>query len=137
MYPPSPIFRHVEHAPIKFTDPFPHNTSVYPQIFDCFPNFPYFIRFCITTNCIPHTNIQNIGGAADAKRMSEVVSFYKKLPTGPAPAPKKPSTPWGKYKAAYFDGNNASGKPLLHLAALVLISGYIWEYQSHLKHHKH
>lgn len=69
--------------------------------------------------------------------MAEVVSFYKALPTGPAPAAKKAVTPWGRYKQAYFDGDNASAKPLLHLAIAVLISGYVWEYQTHLKHHKH
>ena len=68
--------------------------------------------------------------------MGEVVSFYNKLPSGPAPTAKKPTSPWGKYKAAYFDGNNASGKPLVHLSIAILIFGYTWEYQSHLKHHK-
>ncbi|CUM50792.1 unnamed protein product [Debaryomyces tyrocola] len=68
--------------------------------------------------------------------MTDVVSFYKKLPSGPAPAFKKPTSPLGKYKAAYFEGDNASGKPLLHLALIVGILGYTWEYQSHLKHHK-
>jgi len=68
--------------------------------------------------------------------MAEVVSFYKKLPQGPAPAPKAPTNPLSKYKAAFFDGDNASGKPLLHLAVAVVIVGYIWEYNSHLKHHK-
>lgn len=80
---------------------------------------------------------QNIGSNPNAKRMAEVVSFYKKLPTGPAPAAKKPTSPFGKYKAAYFDGENASGKPLVHLAVLIIVLGYTWEYQSHLKHHKH
>lgn len=69
--------------------------------------------------------------------MAEVVSFYKKLPQGPAPKPKAPTTPWGKYYAAYFEGDNASGKPLIHLAILIVVVGYTWEYQSHLKHHKH
>ncbi|KAF3984939.1 hypothetical protein FT663_04738 [Candidozyma haemuli var. vulneris] len=97
----------------------------------------FIIRRQLSTLIPPKiASAKNIGGAADAKRMGEVVKFYKKLPTGPAPAPKKPTTPWGKYKAAYFDGDNASGKPLLHLAAVVLISGYIWEYQ-HLKHNDH
>ena len=69
--------------------------------------------------------------------MAEVVTFYKKLPQGQAPAAKSPLTPWGKYKAAYFDGDNASGKPLVHLILAVVILGYTWEYNSHLKHHKH
>lgn len=53
--------------------------------------------------------------------MQEVVSFYKKLPQGPAQAAKKPTNPLARYRAAYFDGDNASGKPLLHLAIVVLI----------------
>ncbi|EDK41863.1 ATP synthase f chain, mitochondrial precursor [Lodderomyces elongisporus NRRL YB-4239] len=66
--------------------------------------------------------------------MQEVVSFYKKLPQGPAPAAKKSANPLLRYKAAYFDGDNASGKPLLHLAVAVLLFGYALEYQ-HLKAH--
>ncbi|QBM89560.1 F-type H+-transporting ATPase subunit f [Metschnikowia aff. pulcherrima] len=83
-----------------------------------------------------NTNLQNIGSNPNAKRMAEVVSFYKKLPTGPAPAAKKSFSPWGKYRAAYIDGDNASGKPLLHLAIFIIVAGYTWEYQAHLKHHK-
>ncbi|CCE86478.1 Piso0_004970 [Millerozyma farinosa CBS 7064] len=79
---------------------------------------------------------KSIGSNPNAKRMTDVVSFYKKLPTGQAPAPKKPTSPLGKYRAAYFEGENASGKPLLHLALAVVVLGYTWEYQSHLKHHK-
>lgn len=68
--------------------------------------------------------------------MADVVAFYKQLPSGPAPAAKASSNPFSKYKAAYFDGDNASGKPLVHLAVAVITLGYIWEYNSHLKHHK-
>ncbi|KAK6197869.1 ATP synthase f chain mitochondrial precursor [Scheffersomyces amazonensis] len=78
---------------------------------------------------------KNLGSNPNAKRMAEVVSFYKKLPTGPAPAAKKPTNPFARYKAAYFDGDNASGKPLLHLAIGIILLGYTWEYQTHLKHH--
>lgn len=67
--------------------------------------------------------------------MADVVSFYKKLPTGPAPAPKAPTSPFGKYKAKYFYSDKASAKPLLHLAMAIVVLGYTWEYQSHLKHH--
>ncbi|CAL1196264.1 unnamed protein product [Candida parapsilosis] len=77
---------------------------------------------------------KNLGSAPNAKRMQEVVSFYKKLPQGPAQAAKKPTNPLARYRAAYFDGDNASGKPLLHLAIVVLIFGYSLEYQ-HLKAH--
>ncbi|KAI5970587.1 ATP17 [Candida margitis] len=77
---------------------------------------------------------KNLGSAPNAKRMQEVVSFYKKLPQGAAPAAKKPTNPLARYRAAYFDGDNASGKPLLHLAVVILIFGYSLEYQ-HLKAH--
>lgn len=102
----------------------------------------FVIVYSITIIVTPHknpsnTNIKSVGSNPNAKRMTEVVSFYKKLPSGAAPAPKKPTTPWGKYRAAYFDGENASGKPLVHLALAVLLVGYTWEYQAHLKHHKH
>ncbi|CAK7902131.1 ATP synthase subunit f, mitochondrial [[Candida] anglica] len=97
----------------------------------------FIIRRQLSTLIPPKiASAKNIGSNPNAKRMAEVVSFYKKLPTGPAPAPKASLTPWGKYKAAYFDGDNASGKPLVHLVLAVVILGYTWEYQSHLKHHK-
>ncbi|EGV60144.1 hypothetical protein CANTEDRAFT_116168 [Yamadazyma tenuis ATCC 10573] len=98
----------------------------------------FIIRRQLSTLIPPKiASAKNIGSNPNAKRMAEVVSFYKKLPTGPAPAPKKPITPLAKYKAAFFDGDNASGKPLVHLAVAIVILGYTWEYQSHLKHHKH
>ncbi|KAF7580091.1 putative ATP synthase subunit [Clavispora lusitaniae] len=102
------------------------------------PTMSFIIRRQLSTLIPPKVaSAKNIGSNPNAKRMADVVSFYKKLPTGPAPAAKKPTTPWGKYKAAYFDGDNASGKPLIHLAVVIILAGYTWEYQSHLKHHKH
>ncbi|KAK6880050.1 U6 snRNA-associated Sm-like protein LSm6 [Candida tropicalis] len=53
---------------------------------------------------------------------------------GPAPAPAKPTNPIARYRAAFFDGDNASGKPFIHLAIVIVIFGYSLEYQ-HLKAH--
>ncbi|QLG72080.1 hypothetical protein HG535_0C04340 [Zygotorulaspora mrakii] len=78
---------------------------------------------------------KNIGSAPNAKRIANVVQFYKSLPQGPA-AQIKPSGVIGRYKAKYFDGNNASGKPLWHLAVSILLMGYSLEYYFHLRHHK-
>ncbi|CAK9436490.1 uncharacterized protein LODBEIA_P10480 [Lodderomyces beijingensis] len=95
----------------------------------------FVIRRQLSTLIPPKiASAKNLGSAPNAKRMTEVVSFYKKLPQGPAPAAKKSSNPLARYRAAYFDGDNASGKPLLHLALVVLIFGYSLEYQ-HLKAH--
>lgn len=44
---------------------------------------------------------QGIGAAQDAARMERVVSFYEKLPRGPAPEPKA-SGLLGRYQARYF-----------------------------------
>lgn len=66
--------------------------------------------------------------------MAELVSFYKKLPVGAAPAPKKATGPFGKYVEKYF-GANQSAKPILHFAVLVMLFGYWGEYE-HLKAHK-
>ncbi|KAI5950856.1 LSM6 [Candida jiufengensis] len=76
----------------------------------------------------------NNGGGSAAKRMAEVVKFYKKLPQGPASTTVEKSTnPLVRYRQKYFDGDNASGKPLIHLAIIVIIFGYTLEYE-HLKH---
>ncbi|KAK6460244.1 ATP synthase f chain mitochondrial precursor [Scheffersomyces coipomensis] len=97
----------------------------------------FVIRRQLSTIIPPKiASAKNLGSNPNAKRMAEVVSFYKKLPTGPAPAAKKAINPLARYRAAYFDGDNASGKPLVHLAIAVIILGYTWEYQTHLKHHK-
>lgn len=64
-----------------------------------------------------------------------MVSFYKSLPQGNA-AEIKPSGLIGRYKAKYFDGANASGKPILHLALAILTLGYSMDYYFHLRHHK-
>lgn len=50
---------------------------------------------------------QAIGSAKDAARMAQLVDLYAKLPKGPAPV-EKPSGLIGRYKARYFDGDNAS-----------------------------
>ncbi|KAG4410442.1 ATP synthase subunit f, mitochondrial [Candida tropicalis] len=79
-------------------------------------------------------SVKNLGSNPNAKRMAEVVKFYNKLPKGPAPAPAKPTNPIARYRAAFFDGDNASGKPFIHLAIVIVIFGYSLEYQ-HLKAH--
>ncbi|CAM0136885.1 ATP synthase f chain, mitochondrial precursor [Umbelopsis sp. WA50703] len=77
-----------------------------------------------------------VGGAKqESARMGELVSFYKNLPKGQA-TPVKPSGLIGRYKAKYFDGENASATPVVH--AIFLIGGisYAIDYHFHLKHHK-
>lgn len=49
---------------------------------------------------------QAVGAAQDAVRMQRVVSFYEKLPRGPAPEVKAKGL-LGRYQARYF-GKNAS-----------------------------
>ncbi|KAK7538139.1 mitochondrial F1-F0 ATP synthase subunit F of fungi-domain-containing protein [Phyllosticta citribraziliensis] len=75
-----------------------------------------------------------IGGAQDAARMSRVVSFYEKLPRGPAPAPQ-PKGLIERYQAKHF-GKNPTAKPLIHLIGGLLLLGYAQNYYFHLRHHK-
>lgn len=51
-------------------------------------------------------NRKGIGAQQDAARMHRVVSFYEKLPRGPAPDPK-PKGLLQRYQARYM-GKNAS-----------------------------
>lgn len=37
---------------------------------------------------------------------------------------------------SYFDGANASGKPIVATIGALLLFGYTLDYQQHLKHHK-
>ena len=54
-------------------------------------------------------NAQGIGAAQDAARMHRVVSFYEKLPRGPAPD-VKPSGLLGRYQARYFGKNPSAAR---------------------------
>jgi len=75
-----------------------------------------------------------IGAAKDAVRMKRVVSFYEKLPRGPAPK-IKPTGLFGRYQARYF-GDNPSAAPIVHVIAFFVVVGYAQEYYKHLRHHK-
>ncbi|PWN37381.1 uncharacterized protein FA14DRAFT_159456 [Meira miltonrushii] len=66
----------------------------------------------------------------DSTRMESVVEFYKSLPKGEANAKRG-----GGIKGRFFDGKNASGKPIVWTIGTLLLLGYSLEYQ-HLKHHK-
>ncbi|KAI9827218.1 MAG: hypothetical protein M1832_005356 [Thelocarpon impressellum] len=75
-----------------------------------------------------------IGAAQDAARMQRVVSFYEKLPRGPAPEVKAKGL-LGRYQARYF-GKNPSAAPLAHAIGALLLLGYAQDYYFHLRHHK-
>ncbi|GMM37852.1 F1F0 ATP synthase subunit F [Saccharomycopsis crataegensis] len=75
-------------------------------------------------------SVKNLGANPNAKRMNNVVAFYKALPQGKA-AEIQPRGVIGRYRAKYFDGDNASGKPIFHLALTILIGGYSLEYYFH------
>jgi F-type H+-transporting ATPase subunit f len=51
--------------------------------------------------------------------MDAVVGFYKALPKGEAPAKRG-----GGIKARFFDGKNASSKPIVAYIAFMLLFGY-------------
>ncbi|CAG7920797.1 unnamed protein product [Penicillium olsonii] len=96
----------------------------------------YIARRGLSTLIPPKVASPNaIGAAQDAARMERVVNFYAGLPRGPA-APVKASGLIGRYQARYFSGKNASGAPLVHAIAGILILGYSMEYYFHLRHHK-
>ncbi|KAF2859879.1 hypothetical protein K470DRAFT_271161 [Piedraia hortae CBS 480.64] len=76
-----------------------------------------------------------IGAAADATRMQRVVSFYEKLPRGPAPQPK-PRNLLHRYQLRYMTGRNASAMPLVHVIGTLMVLGYAQNYYFHLRHHK-
>ncbi|RDA85150.1 hypothetical protein CP532_1562 [Ophiocordyceps camponoti-leonardi (nom. inval.)] len=75
-----------------------------------------------------------IGAAPDALRMQRVVSFYEKLPRGPAPQIKAKGL-LGWYQAKYF-GDKTSVKPIIHIIAFLVGIGYVQNYYFHLRHHK-
>ena len=62
-------------------------------------------------SCLEEANesLQGIGAAQDAVRMQRVVSFYEKLPRGPAPE-MKASGLLGRYQARYFGKNPSAAR---------------------------
>lgn len=63
----------------------------------------------------------------NAANTEAVVNFYKALPKGSEPERRATGI-----KAKYFDGKNASGKPLLWVIAGLMLFGYTLEYNGHL-----
>lgn len=92
---------------------------------------------------------QALAGASSAQRMQRVVEFYSKvrhltlqtsfrahlaecgrlrnaqLPKGAAPKTSGGLNPWARYKARYVDGDNASGAVLVHVIALLFLTGWV------------
>jgi len=96
-----------------------------------------FRRAYSTRSLIPPNlaSTGTLGIPKDAARMSRVVDFYKRIPKGPASFPK-PRGLVDRYKARYFDGDNASATPLIHVLLLIGGISYAIDYHFHLKHHK-
>ncbi|RSH85835.1 ATP synthase f chain, mitochondrial precursor [Apiotrichum porosum] len=73
-----------------------------------------------------------LSSGSTSARTQSVVDFYSKLPKGPIPA----SEQVGGVRGKFFEGKNASGKPLLATIFILFGIGYTIDYQMHLKHHK-
>ncbi|KAJ1726217.1 ATP synthase f chain, mitochondrial precursor [Coemansia biformis] len=72
-----------------------------------------------------------------AEQVGKVVSLYRNLPKGQAEPKVARGGPLARYYARYFEGDNASPKPIVHLVGALLVGGYTIHYFMHLKHHKH
>ncbi|KAI9230478.1 MAG: mitochondrial F1-F0 ATP synthase subunit F of fungi-domain-containing protein [Piptocephalis tieghemiana] len=90
----------------------------------------------IPPNLAPARKAVAPGKTAVAPGTARLIDFYTKLPKGPAPAPPAPSGLFGRYRAKYIDGKNASIAPVLHVAGFFFAVGYAFDYHFHLKHHK-
>ncbi|CDO53389.1 hypothetical protein DV451_002476 [Geotrichum candidum] len=74
----------------------------------------------------------NLGSNPNAKKMVNVISFYKALPRGEVAPAKRGVGLFKWYKAKYFDTDSSA--PLLHLIAFGLLFGYANDYHFHLSH---
>ncbi|KAH8108537.1 mitochondrial F1-F0 ATP synthase subunit F of fungi-domain-containing protein [Phellopilus nigrolimitatus] len=63
--------------------------------------------------------------------LAPLVEFYSKLPKGAAPASASSGI-----RGRYFEGANASAKPLVFTILAIFGFGYTIDYNMHLKHHK-
>ena len=75
----------------------------------------------IVTDMLIHSS-QSSGQGSE---LAPLVAFYSKLPKGPAPP-----APAASLKAKFFDGKNASGKPLVYGIIGIFLIGYTLDYQS-------
>lgn len=87
-----------------------------------------------------------IGNVNDAKRVQKMIKFYQNLPQGPLTKESNNTNnnnntnkslrfiEW--YRKKYFEGDNASGKPILHFSIAIILFGYCTEYYFHLRHKK-
>ena len=66
-------------------------------------------------------------GSNTSSNTEAVVNFYKALPKGPEPQKRMTGI-----KDKYFDGNNASGKPIVWTIGVLMVFGYVLEYNGHL-----
>lgn len=74
---------------------------------------------------------KSVGSGSTGSNTDAVVDFYKALPKGPEPEKRATG-----FKAKYFDGNNASGKPIVAAIAGLMLFGYTLEYNGHLSTYK-
>ncbi|TFK48827.1 hypothetical protein OE88DRAFT_1737592 [Heliocybe sulcata] len=79
----------------------------------------------------PKVATPSILSSGQGAGLAPLVQFYSKLPKGPAPPPSAFSI-----KERYFNGKNASGKPVLALIFGLFGIGYTIDYNMHLKYHK-
>ncbi|KAK1751977.1 putative mitochondrial f1f0 atp synthase [Echria macrotheca] len=95
----------------------------------------YITRRALSTLIPPKVaSPKAIGANPYAVRLQRVVSFYEKLPKGPAPEVQAKGF-WAKYQAKHF-GKNPSAKPIIHAIIGLVIIGYAQNYYFHLRHHK-
>ncbi|KAJ7590209.1 mitochondrial F1-F0 ATP synthase subunit F of fungi-domain-containing protein [Mycena floridula] len=78
----------------------------------------------------PKIATPNLVSGGSGEGLGPLVDFYSKLPKGQATARV------GGIKGRYFNGANASGKPLVAAFFVLLGIGYTIDYNMHLKHHK-
>ncbi|KAJ1882072.1 ATP synthase f chain, mitochondrial precursor [Coemansia sp. RSA 1722] len=83
------------------------------------------------------TATESSASTLSAQDVSKVVSLYRNLPKGQAEAKVARGGPLSRYYSRYFEGENASGAPIIHVIGALLVGGYSAHYYMHLKHHKH
>ncbi|CCH58438.1 hypothetical protein TBLA_0A06460 [Henningerozyma blattae CBS 6284] len=101
------------------------------------------MRFCRSLSTLIPPKIasaKNLSSTPGATRISNVIGFYKNLPQGPRPATTAKDISsfnlYKKYKYRYFDGDNASAMPILHITGAIFLLGYSMDYFFHLRHLK-
>ncbi|KAJ1679792.1 auxilin-like clathrin-binding protein required for normal clathrin function [Spiromyces aspiralis] len=82
------------------------------------------------------SSVSSAEAATEGQDFGKLVSFYRRIPKGPAPAGGSAGGLLARYQNKYFTGEKPSPKPVLHAIFFLLVGGYSIHYAMHISSSK-